>query len=474
MKIVIATMWLTAATGCQGGVVQVPGGGAVGSALGGSEPGAIVGLAGKCLDDSGDGTADGNKIQLWDCSGTDAQSWTYRNGQIVGPGGKCLDVQSNNQTNGTIVQLYTCNGTAAQQWTTTNNTIVSSGGYCLDVTGWGTSNGTPIEIWGCTGGGNQQWTSSGGSGPGPGPGPGNFRVLGGNIYDPNGRVYVAHGINIGPQDMSAPITSLFPGLNFIRLATWYTAPYSMADYQAFVSKMTALGIVVEIEDHAYPSPLPYSGQQLADESSWFASLASAFKGNPFVWFGSMNEPHTDTYGPAEAAITTQEVATYNAIRGTGSNAMIMMELFGGGNPGTIGAGFGFDVSAYASMTNIVWDYHFYGWTVINGGTNNTNVADIQASLAGSVSGGYGVAAAQTIQSADGMVPVILGEFGNSTIGASIDPNGQACVDVALAGGYGFAAWTFGGSGGADQLTDNGSLTQPYGTSVAAAIAALSN
>ncbi len=244
-----------------------------------------------------------------------------------------------------------------------------------------------------------------------------FHVANGQIIDPNGNVYIARGIDIGPQDMATvaqSLTSTFPGANFIRLATWDTAPYSLSDYENFVSQMTAKGVVVEIEDHAYPSPGTYTGSQLTTESNWYASLASAFANNPYVWFGTMNEPNSGSYGSSEAAITTQEVATYNAIRGAGNNSMIMMELDGGGNPGSVGAGFGMTASAYASMTNIAWDLHYYGWH----SGYSTDQSTVTSDLLGSVSGGYGIAAAQTITSADGTVPVIIGEFGDSTNGSN--------------------------------------------------------
>jgi cellulase (glycosyl hydrolase family 5) len=297
---------------------------------------------------------------------------------------------------------------------------------------------------------------------------GAFRIANGQIIDPGGFTFVARGINVGPQDMvtvAQSLTTTFPGANFIRLATWDTAPYSLSDYQNFISQMTAKGIVVEIEDHAYPSPGTYTGSQLTAESNWYVSLASAFVNNPYVWFGTMNEPNSGTYGPSEAAITTQEVATYNAIRGVGNNSMIMMELDGGGNPGSIGADFGMTASAYTSMTNIAWDLHYYGWA----SNYSTDQATVTADLLGSASGGYGIAAAQTITSADGIVPTIVGEFGDSTNGSSVDPNGTQVVSAVVNSGYGFAAWTWGGYGGPDSLTQNGSLTS-LGQQVAKGIA----
>ncbi len=179
------------------------------------------------------------------------------------------------------------------------------------------------------------------------------------------------------------------------------------------------------------------------------------KTNPYVWFGTMNEPHTD-YGAAEAAISVQEQATYQAIRNAGNNAPILMELLGGGNPGTIGAGAGMTASAYASMTNIVWDLHYYGWAAGN------NPGQTLQTLIGQ---------AQTITSRDGIVPVIVGEFGNSTTGNGIDGNGQAVVQAVVdAGrnGIGSAAWKWGtgGGGGGDGLQNGDGSLSAFGSTVA--------
>jgi hypothetical protein len=297
-----------------------------------------------------------------------------------------------------------------------------------------------------------------------------FRTQDGKIYAPDQSEFIARGINIRTEDMDAVAktgTTLFPGINFIRLAIdngSYPAP---AVFRSFVSQMTAKRIVVTIEDHPWPSPGTFAGARLATESHWYASLASAFRDNPYVWFGTMNEPSATPYGPALAAITVQEVATYEAIRATGSQTIILMELNGGGNPGSVGAKFGMTASAYAKMTNIVWDLHFYGW----GSKYSTDQSTVIASLVGSVSGGYGIAAAQTITSADGAkVPVIIGEFGDSTDGTKIDRNGTQVVNAVLNSGYGFAAWAWESASDADQLTKNGLLT-PLGRRVAAGIAA---
>jgi hypothetical protein len=302
------------------------------------------------------------------------------------------------------------------------------------------------------------------------PRPEVFRTLDGRIYAPDGREFIPRGINIRPEDLDSvarSATTLFPGINFIRLAIDDGTYPTPAHLLPFVSQMTAKHIVVEIEDHPWPSPGTYSGAKLAAESGWYQSLARAFKDNPYVWFGTMNEPSVVPYGPPEAAITDQEVATYKAIRGTGSQAIIMMELDGGGNPGSVGADFGMTASAYAEMINIVWDLHFYGWS----SKFNTDQAAVTASLQGSASKGIGIAAAQSITSAGGeTVPVVIGEFGDSTDGTKRDPNADQVVNAVRSGGYGFAAWAWGSGSDADQLTKNGLLTA-FGRQVAAAIAA---
>ncbi|WP_433790065.1 PQQ-dependent sugar dehydrogenase [Actinoplanes sp. CA-252034] len=123
--------------------------------------GPVVGLAGKCLDISGGGTADGTKIQLYTCNGSAAQVWSI-NGQVWRnpQSGKCLDVAGGATANGTKAQLWTCNGTAAQNWTGQTDRTVRNpvSGRCLDVSQNSSADGQQIHIWDCLGAANQQWT----------------------------------------------------------------------------------------------------------------------------------------------------------------------------------------------------------------------------------------------------------------------------------------------------------------------------
>ena len=126
---------------------------------GGGATGRITGYGGKCVDVAGAGTANGTAVQLYDCNGTAAQSWTVGSDQTLRALGKCMDVTSGGTANGTKVQLWDCNGTGAQKWQASGGSLVNpQSGRCLDATGPSSANGTRLQIWDCTGGANQQWT----------------------------------------------------------------------------------------------------------------------------------------------------------------------------------------------------------------------------------------------------------------------------------------------------------------------------
>ena len=131
-----------------------------GSAGGGATGPITSGLnSAKCVDDSAVCTANGNKIQMWDCQSGDAnQQWTVASNGTLQVYGKCLDITGANYSNGTLIELWQCNGGANQQWQATNGTLVNpASGKCLDDPNSNTANGTQLELWACNGGTNQQW-----------------------------------------------------------------------------------------------------------------------------------------------------------------------------------------------------------------------------------------------------------------------------------------------------------------------------
>jgi Ricin-type beta-trefoil lectin domain len=60
-----------------------------------------------------------HRVQLYDCNGTGAQKWQHQsNGALLNPAsGRCLDATGNSSANGTRLQIWDCTGGANQTWT---------------------------------------------------------------------------------------------------------------------------------------------------------------------------------------------------------------------------------------------------------------------------------------------------------------------------------------------------------------------
>ncbi len=121
----------------------------------------LVGYQGLCLDLAADSNADGAKVDIFTCNGTNGQQWTLEPNGTIEADGKCLDVAGGGTANGTLVDLFTCNGTGAQVWQPQpGGALVNpQSGKCLDDTGFSTTPGTQVQIWSCSGNANQSWVS---------------------------------------------------------------------------------------------------------------------------------------------------------------------------------------------------------------------------------------------------------------------------------------------------------------------------
>jgi hypothetical protein len=130
--------------------------------------GPITGLAGKCIDVAAASSANGAHVQLYDCNGTGAQTWTVADDGSLQALGKCMDVTAASTANGAKIQIYDCNGTGAQKWSASGGTLINTGsGKCLDATDNSSANGNQLQIWTCAGSANQKWTLPGGTTPPP-------------------------------------------------------------------------------------------------------------------------------------------------------------------------------------------------------------------------------------------------------------------------------------------------------------------
>jgi Ricin-type beta-trefoil lectin domain/Putative Ig domain len=120
--------------------------------------GPIKGEHGKCLDDFGAGTANGNKVDIWSCNGTVAQKWTFSRGALSVLG-KCLDDASQGGSGAKLV-IWSCNGHRAQTWTHRSNGeyVLKLNGLCLTDPSGSSVNGTQVLIRPCKDFADQQWT----------------------------------------------------------------------------------------------------------------------------------------------------------------------------------------------------------------------------------------------------------------------------------------------------------------------------
>ncbi len=337
-------------------------------------------------------------------------------------------------------------GSGSSGTTTPSSTMPPAAGTSLGDSTTSPGGTTTTPVTGATPGG------VGASGVMPTP-TGQFSVASGQIIDPSGTPFVARGIIVFLNQVDpATILKTFPGINAVRLATTPGADPNAID--AMVQGLTSKGVVVLIEDHSSSggNPNTSSGQPLTDEANWYAGLAGKYQNNPFVWFGTANEP--DNTGNL-AAISAQEATIYNAVRGAGSNAMVLMEMRGGFTNDAAQQ----SASTYANMKNVAWDTHYYGWVT----NQSTDPATIAKGLQDQI------ANAQSVKSADGTMPVVIGEYGPSTSGiAGNDANGLQVVQAIHDSGKSTFAWAY--NAGTDTLTNGNGLTD-FGQLVAKHIAA---
>jgi hypothetical protein len=139
---------------------------------GGSTTGALYnGIDDMCTDDAGDSSANGTKIQVWQCNGDAAQHWTLEPDgtiRINGVNGPCLALIVPITGNGTLTELWSCiPGDTNQQWHVQPQhanspdpgveLVNGTSGLCLDNPGSST-NGTRLVLWACNGSAAQDWT----------------------------------------------------------------------------------------------------------------------------------------------------------------------------------------------------------------------------------------------------------------------------------------------------------------------------
>ncbi|ACU35798.1 ricin-type beta-trefoil lectin domain protein [Actinosynnema pretiosum subsp. pretiosum] len=118
----------------------------------------IIGHQNRCVDVPNSNAKDGQRLQVWDCNGTNAQNWTFAGDGTVRAFGMCMDVAWGSRDNGAAIQLATCSGNPAQQFVLSGagDLVNPQANKCVDITGsWGS--GSALQQWECTGKSNQKW-----------------------------------------------------------------------------------------------------------------------------------------------------------------------------------------------------------------------------------------------------------------------------------------------------------------------------
>ena len=117
-----------------------------------SKPGAIKGIASKCVDDYL-GRTRGGKIDLWSCDGKGQQQITFTANGELQLLGQCVTASS-------TALLKPCTAAASQVWQRTSGGeyIVKSSGKCLTDPASRKTNGTQLTLAACKSTANQHWT----------------------------------------------------------------------------------------------------------------------------------------------------------------------------------------------------------------------------------------------------------------------------------------------------------------------------
>ncbi len=304
---------------------------------------------------------------------------------------------------------------------------------------------------------------------------GGFHVAGGQIIGPDGKAWIARGVDLHDNNLAAAAAQLptqFPGINLVRVASGdYESRMDPSTFADAVASLTARGTVVEFTDYSNSLGTGsggsqgniYTGSLLTNESAWFASMAAYYINNPYVWFGTNNEPalvypgnsNAVATGPQSLCVASSDLRCDPRHR---NKNPILLEP-GGDAVGTFRGGAGVPMMAFqdptvvATMTNVIWDPHIYGYMdnyATDAATNNALVTQV-------------VAAVQAVQSADGVVPAIIGEYGPE--GANGTQLVTAVINAGASGTTGSGAWVWdqdgvvgGPSGDPTGLVDFGLLS----------------
>ncbi len=273
-----------------------------------------------------------------------------------------------------------------------------------------------------------------------------FTTAGGDIIGPDGKPFVAHGVNVNGYRWVWD-RSTVDDLNLIRRC-WnfnlvrvdnvisadygdrgWTHTHTNDDLDAIVAAFTARHIVVMLEAH--------DAVQLVDEghgaevAAWWQRAAERYRANPYVWFNVANEPGRNVEAPPTRDWLDFTRSLVAPIRATGARNLIVVD---GASWGQDAAGGGtatvdsarsalltFGPELVAGQAGIVFSVH--AWEQWNdGGTARLD---------------------DFFERVRKVAPVIVGEYGTHN-NSDATPAARAVVAVTSARRIGRVVWAWQG------------------------------
>lgn len=207
-------------------------------------------------------------------------------------------------------------------------------------------------------------------------GTGKFYIVGKNIVDPDGNIFLPMGANVGMRQAPDPIFSYFGNANGksaqVQAWGWNTirpniicsprggsANYAetLAGLDELVNEYTAKKMVVMVTcrvdvwyDH------PYDEAQIQASLPMIKDIAQKYRDNPYVWMNTYNEPVIN-----QNVWTGLNQSLYNDVRALAPDMIFVTDLAGSGNQienlvdGNLATTFG------NGKCNVLYDWHAYGF-----------------------------------------------------------------------------------------------------------------
>ncbi len=239
-------------------------------------------------------------------------------------------------------------------------------------------------------------SGDGGGSPEPGSADGAFKVIGKDIVDPNGNLFVPMGANIGApvvdsagkeawifrlngDDITTPESAAAVeewGWNFLRVNAECSAqtPSENAPWgneemftalDEVIDLYTSQGIVVAIECHDLTGESPSIDDPVYLEiAEFWKAAAERYGDNGYVWFNHLNEfddgqsPETEWQAVIDDA--------YNLFLETGTNNLVIFDLPNFGQRLPVMADPQYQEWS-KTMCNVIWGWHSYGAVAPPGG-----------------------------------------------------------------------------------------------------------